>query len=46
MENLLERVEALEHHLRTLKAQTHTVNRRLRGWRRLACGLVVLLGWG
>ena len=42
MENLLERVEALEHHLRTLAAHTHTVERRLRWWRRLACGLVML----
>ena len=42
MENLLERVEALEHHLRTLAAQTHTVERRLRWWRRLASGMVVL----
>ena len=46
MENLLERVEALEHHLRTLAAHTHTVERRLRLWRRLACGLVVLLVLG
>ena len=46
MEDLLERVEALEHHLRTLAAHTHTVERRLCLWRRLACGLVVLLVLG
>ena len=46
MENLSERVEALEHHLRTLAAHTHTVERRLRLWRRLACSLVVLLVLG
>jgi hypothetical protein len=42
MDNLQERVEALEHDLRTLKAHAHTVERRLRWWRRLAWGLVVL----
>jgi hypothetical protein len=46
MKKLLERVEALEHHLRTLAAHTRTVERRLRLWRRLACGLVVLLVLG
>lgn len=49
MENFLERVEALEHHLRTLEAHAHAVERRLRWWRHLAWGLVVLslvsLGW-
>jgi trimeric autotransporter adhesin len=42
MDNLLERVDALEHDLRTLQAHTHAVERRLRWWRRLACGLVIL----
>ena len=41
MDHLQTRLEALER-------QMHTVNRRLRWWRGLACGLVVLglLGWG
>jgi hypothetical protein len=42
MDNLQERVEALEHHLQTLQAHTQTTERRLRWWRRLAWGLVVL----
>jgi hypothetical protein len=46
MENLLERVEALEHHLRTLVAHTRTVERRLCLWRRLACGLGYCSCWG
>jgi hypothetical protein len=32
MDNLLERVEALEHHLQTLQTHTHAVERRLRWW--------------
>jgi hypothetical protein len=41
MDHLQTRLDALEQ-------QMHTVNRRLRWWRGLACGLVVLglLGWG
>jgi hypothetical protein len=42
MDNLLHRVEALECHVRTLEAHTQTVERRLRGWRWLACSLIVL----
>jgi hypothetical protein len=42
MDNLQERVAALEHHLQTLQAHTHAVERRLWWWRRLAWGLVVL----
>jgi hypothetical protein len=41
MDHLPERLEALEQ-------RTHTVERQLRWWRALACGLAVLglLGWG
>jgi trimeric autotransporter adhesin len=41
MDHLQTRLEALEH-------RTHTVERQLRWWRGLACGLAVagLLGWG
>jgi hypothetical protein len=47
MDALHARLEALEHQVHTLHQQAHAVNRRLRWWRRLACGLGVLgcLGW-
>jgi hypothetical protein len=47
MENLRQRVEALEHHLRSLEAHTQTLERRLGWWRRLAwgLGLLALGGW-
>jgi hypothetical protein len=48
MDQLRERLDALESQVHTLTQHTHTVNRRLRWWRGLACGLAVagLLGWG
>jgi hypothetical protein len=41
-------MDHLQTRLETLEQQMHTVNRRLRWWRGLACGLAVLglLGWG
>jgi hypothetical protein len=47
MEHLHHRLDALEQQLRTLAAHTQTVERRLRGWRRLAwgLGLLALGGW-
>jgi hypothetical protein len=44
MDHLHERLEALEHQVQILHQQTRTVNRRLRWWRGLACGLLVLAG--
>jgi hypothetical protein len=47
MNHMQTRLDALEHQVRTLHQQTHTVKRRLRWWRGLACGLigVGLLTW-
>jgi hypothetical protein len=47
MDHLHARPEALEHQVYTLHQQAHAVDRRLRWWRRLACGLGVLgcIGW-
>jgi hypothetical protein len=47
MDHLHARLEALEHQVHILDQQVHAVDRRLRWWRRLACGLVVLglIGW-
>jgi hypothetical protein len=42
MDNLQERFDACEHQLRTLAVHIHAVERRLRWWRGLACGLFVL----
>jgi hypothetical protein len=42
MDHLLERLEALEHQVQALHQETRTVKRRLRWWRGLAGGLVVL----
>jgi hypothetical protein len=47
MEDLRARLDALERQVHTLHQQARAVDRRLRWWRRLACGLGVLgcLGW-
>jgi hypothetical protein len=47
MDELHARLDALEHQVHTLHQQAHAVDRQLRWWRRLACGLSVLgfLGW-
>ena len=47
MDDLGTRLDALESQLRAFQQHTQTVERRLRWWRRLACGLLVLggLGW-
>jgi hypothetical protein len=47
MDQLHARLDALEHQVQTLHQQAHAVDRRLRWWRRLACGLGVLglIGW-
>jgi hypothetical protein len=42
MENVHERIEALEQQMRALGAHTRTVERRLRWWRGVACGLGLL----
>jgi hypothetical protein len=42
MDQLRDRVDALEHQLQTLHQQTRTLARRLRWWRGLAGGLLVL----
>jgi hypothetical protein len=48
MDHPPERLDALESQVLTLTQHMHTVNRRLRWWRGLACSLAVagLLGWG
>jgi hypothetical protein len=47
MDQLHVRLDALEHQVHTLHQQAHAIDRRLRWWRRLACGLGVLglIGW-
>src|SRR5262249_33697653 len=42
-ENLHERIEVLEHQMEALIHRAHLVERRLRWWCALACGLFVLL---
>jgi hypothetical protein len=42
MDHMHERLEALEQQLYALQQHTHTVHRRLRWWRGLACALVML----
>jgi hypothetical protein len=42
MENVHERIEALEQQMRALGAHTRTVERRRRWWRGVACGLGLL----
>src|SRR5258705_1812586 len=42
MDNLRERFEALEQQTKAMEAHTHTVERRLRWWRGIACGVVML----
>jgi hypothetical protein len=48
MDQLRERLDALEHQLHILHQQSRAVQRRLRWWRGLACGIAIvgLLGWG
>jgi hypothetical protein len=48
MDQLHERLNALESQVHTLTQHTHRTTRQLRWWRGLACGLSVagLLGWG
>jgi hypothetical protein len=47
MDHRPDRLDALEHHVRTLHQQTRTIARQLRWWRALACGVAVLalLAW-
>jgi hypothetical protein len=47
MDNFHARLETLEHQVHILYQQVHAIDRRLRWWRRLACGLGVLgfIGW-
>jgi hypothetical protein len=47
MDNFRERLEALEQQTKAMEAHTHTVERRLRRWRGMAGGLLVLglLSW-
>src|SRR5262252_2942004 len=40
--NFRERFEALEQQMKVMGARTHTVERRLRWWRGIACGVVLL----
>jgi hypothetical protein len=42
MDDLLGRLDTLEHHVRTLEQQSSSALCRLRWWRRLACTLVLL----
>ena len=42
MDNFRERFEALEQQMKVMGAHTRTVERRLRWWRGLACGGMVL----
>ena len=48
MDQLHERLDALESQVHTLTQHTRTATRQLRWWRGLACGLAILslLGWG
>src|SRR5262244_1312814 len=43
IESLHERVEILEHQIEALVHRSHLIERRLRWWCALACGLLVLL---
>jgi hypothetical protein len=47
MDNVRERLEALEQQTKAMEAHTHTVERRLRRWRGMAGGLLMLgvLSW-
>jgi hypothetical protein len=42
MDNFRERIEALERQMKVMGAHTRTVERRLRWWRRIACGVMLL----
>jgi hypothetical protein len=42
MDNFRERLEELEQQTKAMEAHTRTVERRLRWWRGIACGVVML----
>src|SRR5215831_5484825 len=42
MDNVRERFEALEQQMKVLGAHTRMVERRLRWWRGIACGVIIL----
>jgi hypothetical protein len=42
LDSIRERVEALEQQAKAMEAHTRTVERRLRSWRGIACGVLVL----
>lgn len=42
IDNFCERFEALEQQMKVMGAHTRTVERRLRLWRGIACGAIVL----
>src|SRR6266850_7568315 len=42
MDSIRERLEALEQQTKAMEVHTHTVERRLRWWRGIACGVVML----
>src|SRR5215510_5998055 len=42
MDNVRERIEALEQQMKLMGAHTRTVERRLRWWRGIACGVLLL----
>jgi len=42
MDNFRERIEALEQQMKDIGAHTRTVERRLRWWRGIACGAIIL----
>ena len=42
MDNFYERIEALEQRTEQLQQHTRMVERRLRWWRGIACGVIVL----
>src|SRR5262245_29779067 len=42
MDNVRERIEALEQQMRAMGAHTRTVERRRRGWWGIACGFLIL----
>jgi hypothetical protein len=42
IDNVRERIEALEQQMKVMGAHTHMVERRLRWWRGIACGLLIV----
>jgi hypothetical protein len=42
MDNVRERIEALEQQMQVIGVHTRTIERRLRWWRGIACGIIVL----